>query len=71
MSQLIPIKRGMFPKRSDRLAINILDPIHDYEDLMVVQKLEIDGYNNIILEARMDSDQVWVAKDRAPKIYKT
>ena len=38
---------------------------------MVVQELQIDGYNNIILEARMDSDQVWVAKDRAPKIYKT
>ena len=37
---------------------------------MVVQKLKVDDYNNIILEARMDSDQVRVAKDQAPKFMK-
>ena len=37
---------------------------------MVITKVELDQYNNIVLEGKMDCDQVRVAMDRAPKVMK-
>lgn len=35
---------------------------------MLFQRLEVDEWNNIILEARMDNDQVRIARERASKL---